>query len=103
MSYSTNIKKLFLHSGIMKLFEKFQQNESVGILRYHAVVNPEDNYYASPSICIRQAFPWALDQRLVDSESHRQPACLGLKYFGQIDAFRVNRVSSGNQDLPNLI
>jgi len=36
----------------MGLFRRIAEGETVGILRYHAIVNPDDNYYASPGISI---------------------------------------------------
>lgn len=52
MKNSLLIKRLMLDSGVMSLWRKFNLSGKTAILRYHSIVDPEENYYASPSICI---------------------------------------------------
>lgn len=52
ISHSLKIKKFLLETGLFSLCSKLFDKDSVAILRYHSVVNPEDNYYAHPGICI---------------------------------------------------
>ncbi len=52
MKNSKVIKNIALKFGAMKLCRQIFKNNTVAILRYHSIVSPEDNYYASPSICI---------------------------------------------------
>lgn len=54
MKHSLTIKKILFKSGVMALVRKVTNPANdVAILRYHAIVDPEKNFYASPSICIR--------------------------------------------------
>ena len=46
------IKKLFLQIGVYGLIRKFSPNQNISILRYHAIVSPEDNFYTSPPIAL---------------------------------------------------
>ncbi|HHL71939.1 MAG TPA: hypothetical protein ENJ29_05445 [Bacteroidetes bacterium] len=46
------IKVIFFYTGVFALIRKFRPNRKLAILRYHAVVDGRDNYYASPSISI---------------------------------------------------
>jgi len=46
------IKEALFYLGIFHLIRILFPNRKTAILRYHAVVDPSDNYYASPSICI---------------------------------------------------
>jgi len=54
MKNSLIIKNLMLRSGFMSLCRRLQSQGAVSILRYHAIVSPEHNFYASPSICLRE-------------------------------------------------
>jgi peptidoglycan/xylan/chitin deacetylase (PgdA/CDA1 family) len=47
------VKNILLYSGVMKIFHKFSIKNCVAILRYHSICNPEESFYAFPSICIR--------------------------------------------------
>src|SRR5574342_541272 len=38
--------------GFFHLLRILFPNRKVAILRYHAVVDPHDNYYANPNICL---------------------------------------------------
>jgi len=49
---SLAVKNILLRTGFMGLCRHVKHHEEVGILRYHAIVEPEKNYYASPSITI---------------------------------------------------
>jgi peptidoglycan/xylan/chitin deacetylase (PgdA/CDA1 family) len=49
------VKNALLNTGIAKLVSAREKGASVAILRYHAVVDPEDNYYACDSICVTPA------------------------------------------------
>lgn len=49
------MKKTFLFLGIYALLRKFKPNRKVAILRYHAVVNPRENFYTSPGIALSPA------------------------------------------------
>lgn len=56
MKYSRTIKNFLFNSGLMKLARIINRKRGhVAILRYHAIVNPKDCYYASPSICLDPA------------------------------------------------
>lgn len=46
------IKKLFLQIGVYGLIRKISPNQNISILRYHAIVSPEDNFYTSPPIAL---------------------------------------------------
>jgi len=52
MRNSLIIKNYLFKIGAMSLCRRLIETKTVGILRYHAIVNPEDCYYASPGICI---------------------------------------------------
>lgn len=52
MKYSCTIKNLLLHSGTMACCRRLPRPSQVAILRYHSIVRPADNFYASPSICL---------------------------------------------------
>ncbi len=52
MKHSLALKQLLFHTGMMKAVRTVVPSGGVAILRYYAVVAPEDNFYASPSICI---------------------------------------------------
>lgn len=52
MKYSLKIKNALFRAGFFTLCQKLRHPRTVAILRYHAIVDPADNYYASPSICI---------------------------------------------------
>ena len=52
MKYSLQIKNTLFRTGFFALCQKVFSRRSVAILRYHAIVEPDNNYYASPSICI---------------------------------------------------
>lgn len=54
---SKAVKRLFLKSGVYEFLRRLMPNPAVAILRYHAVVNQENNFYTSPSIALPpQAF-----------------------------------------------
>ncbi len=52
MGISHLIKILLFQSGFFAVLRRLKPNPRLTILRYHAVVDPQENYYASPSICI---------------------------------------------------
>jgi len=52
MRLSSAIKTIMFHTGIMALARRRAKSNTVAILRYHAIVEPEKNYYASPLICL---------------------------------------------------
>ncbi len=52
MKYSGTIKDILFYSGLLKLSANFRNGKIVSILRYHSVVEPENNYYVSPDIAI---------------------------------------------------
>ncbi len=47
---SLAIKKLFFKAGLYGVIRRLKPNHRVAILRYHAVVSPEKNFYTSPAI-----------------------------------------------------
>lgn len=49
---STTVKKLFLQSGVYDILRRLFPNSEAAILRYHAIVEPENNFYTSPSIAL---------------------------------------------------
>ncbi len=49
------VKKLFLKLGIYALIRRLRPNRHIAILRYHAVVRPEENFYTSPPIALSPA------------------------------------------------
>jgi peptidoglycan/xylan/chitin deacetylase (PgdA/CDA1 family) len=53
-SMSRWLKAALFYLGFFHLLRILFPNRRTAILRYHAVVDPPDNYYASPSICISQ-------------------------------------------------
>ncbi len=55
MNQSRKIKDFLLASGFMSLCRNISSRDTVSILRYHAITNPEDNFYASPSICLSES------------------------------------------------
>ena len=52
MKNSRKIKDIMLKTGLFDLASIFAKGKSVAILRYHSIVRPEDNFYASPSITL---------------------------------------------------
>lgn len=46
------IKKIFLRAGVYELIRALLPNRKAAILRYHAVVAPENNFYTSPAIAL---------------------------------------------------
>ena len=52
MRLSRQIKEALFRAGFFAAIRKSVPNQHVAILRYHAVVEPEDNFYASPGICL---------------------------------------------------
>jgi peptidoglycan/xylan/chitin deacetylase (PgdA/CDA1 family) len=48
-------KNLFLRIGVYDLLRRLRPNPAAAILRYHAVVDPKDNFYTSPSIALSPA------------------------------------------------
>jgi peptidoglycan/xylan/chitin deacetylase (PgdA/CDA1 family) len=50
--FSRLLKAILFHLGFFHLLRIFFPNRRVAILRYHAVVDPQDCDYASPGICI---------------------------------------------------
>ena len=58
------VKNLFLRIGVYDLLRRLRPNPDAAILRYHAVVDSENNFYTSPSIALSPS----------DFESH-------VKYF----------------------
>ncbi len=52
MRLSHAIKVLFLYCGVFAIIRRLLPNPRVAILRYHAVVDPNQSDYASPLICI---------------------------------------------------
>jgi len=52
MKHSLKIKNTLFRSGFFALCQRIQSRRSVAILRYHAIVEPDNNYYASQAICI---------------------------------------------------
>lgn len=49
---SATVKKLYLRGGIYDLLRRLFPNSEAAILRYHAIVEPENNFYTSPSIAL---------------------------------------------------
>lgn len=43
---------MMLRSGLMKAVRKIGKEKRIGILRYHSVADPEDNFYVSPGISL---------------------------------------------------
>ncbi len=52
MKNSLVLKNLLFQAGVMSLCRRINKRGTVAILRYHSIVEPQHNYYASPSICI---------------------------------------------------
>jgi peptidoglycan/xylan/chitin deacetylase (PgdA/CDA1 family) len=52
LKQSLRVKNTLLQCGVMALCRYVKSPDTVAILRYHAIVDPENNYYASPSIGI---------------------------------------------------
>jgi len=50
MRVSSLAKAVLFHFGLFHLLRTLFPNRSVAVLRYHAVVDPQDNFYASPGI-----------------------------------------------------
>jgi peptidoglycan/xylan/chitin deacetylase (PgdA/CDA1 family) len=48
-------KNLFLSTGFYTLLRKKRPDRRIAILRYHAVVEPENNFYSSPPIALSPA------------------------------------------------
>lgn len=46
------VKNLFLRLGVYALIRRLKPNRDIAILRYHAVVRPQDNFYTSPPIAL---------------------------------------------------
>jgi peptidoglycan/xylan/chitin deacetylase (PgdA/CDA1 family) len=46
------VKNVFLRIGVYDFLRRLKPNFSVAILRYHAVVDKENNFYTSPSIAL---------------------------------------------------
>jgi peptidoglycan/xylan/chitin deacetylase (PgdA/CDA1 family) len=46
------LKKFLFHCGFLHLLRVFFPNRKVAILRYHAVVDPQENFYTTPSISV---------------------------------------------------
>lgn len=55
MNYSSLLKKIFFHAGVYGLIRKLFPNKKVAILRYHAVIEEEKNFYTSPAIALSPA------------------------------------------------
>ena len=51
-SLSTTVKRIFLKSGVYDILRRLFPHSEAAILRYHAIVEPEDNFYTSPSIAL---------------------------------------------------
>lgn len=49
---SRSVKSVFLKAGVYGLIRRLFPNPKVAILRYHAVVEPDQNSYTSPSIAL---------------------------------------------------
>ncbi len=49
------IKKLFLRLGVYGLLRRLFPNPKIAVLRYHAVVEAQDNFYTSPPIALSPA------------------------------------------------
>lgn len=52
MTITSFLKYCLFHLGFYSFIRKLFPHNGVSILRYHAIVNPEQNYYASPSIVV---------------------------------------------------
>lgn len=52
MQLTGGLKAALFYCGFFCLLRFLVPNKRVAILRYHAVVDAEDNYYASPGICL---------------------------------------------------
>lgn len=52
---SRALKKLFLRIGVYDFLRRLRPNPDVAILRYHAVVSLENNFYTSPSIALSRS------------------------------------------------
>lgn len=52
MKNSLLIKTCLFHSGFLAFCRRLSDSGQVPILRYHAIVDPSANNYASPSICL---------------------------------------------------
>lgn len=46
------LKKIFSRSGIYSIIRRINPNPYIAILRYHAVVNEQENYYTAPGIAL---------------------------------------------------
>ena len=91
MKLTGKIKTGILNSGLFNLVRKIKPNYNVTILRYHAVVNDVDNFYASSGISIS----------VHDFERH-------VKYFAEhyhivsLDAV-IDTILAGEPLSPNLV
>jgi peptidoglycan/xylan/chitin deacetylase (PgdA/CDA1 family) len=54
MTFSRLVKAALFYLGFFHLLRVLLPNRKVAILRYHAVVDPQNNFYASPGICIAE-------------------------------------------------
>ena len=46
------IKRIFLNSGLYSFIRLLKPNHSVAILRYHAIIDPDKNFYTTPAIAL---------------------------------------------------
>jgi len=51
-TFTKLLKSFFLYGGIYKSIRTLFPNNRISILRYHAVVKPEENFYTTPTISI---------------------------------------------------
>lgn len=52
MRISFLVKSVLFYSGVFALIRIVKPNSRVAILRYHAIVDAHENFYANPSICL---------------------------------------------------
>ncbi len=52
MAFTKLIKKILFYCGFYHLLRLLFPHHKVAILRYHAVVDPQDNFYTTPSISV---------------------------------------------------
>jgi peptidoglycan/xylan/chitin deacetylase (PgdA/CDA1 family) len=52
MRISRLVKSVLFYAGIFALIRILKPNNRVAILRYHAIVDAHENFYANPSICL---------------------------------------------------
>lgn len=90
-SYSLIIKNLFLRMGIYDLIRRYRPNHKVAILRYHAVVDPHQNFYTSPAISLSPP----------DFETHVQ--YLTRKYRVISLDYLINLMRNGDLPSPNCV